>query len=69
MTRWLDKDDLDLTAEDIDGMLVAGLPVEATGPLPGGAVFVTPPATYGGRVVPIGASSWSPAVMTSVSAA
>lgn len=70
MSSWFDKDDLDLTAEDIDGMLDAGLPVEATGPpLPGGAVFVAPLASYGGHVVPIVASSWSPAVMTSVSAA
>ncbi len=49
MSRWQDKDDLDLTAEDVEAMLDAGLPVEVCHEtrLPSFAVLVTAAATYG----------------------
>ncbi len=46
---WRDKDDLDLTAEDVDAMLNAGAPLTVVGPhqLPGNGVLVTARATFG----------------------
>lgn len=41
--NWRDKDDLELTSEDIDAMLSEGQAVGVRGPrLPGGARIVTP---------------------------
>jgi hypothetical protein len=50
--NWRDKDDLDLTSEDIDAMIDEGQPVAVRGPrLPQGAVLVKAAATYGGETV------------------
>lgn len=44
--NWRDKDDLDLTADDIDAMAAEGQPVAIRGPrLPGNAVFLSSVAT------------------------
>lgn len=65
MSDWRDKDDLDLTAEDITAMLEAGQPVQAAStPLPGGAVLVTPTLTLGGKT--LAPNGWSGTVMTAV---
>lgn len=46
---WRDKDDLDLTSDDIDAMIDEGEPVAVRGPrLPGGARIVERSATYVG---------------------
>jgi hypothetical protein len=49
VSRWQEKDDLDLTAGDVEAMLDAGLPVEVRHEthLPSFAVLVTTAATYG----------------------
>lgn len=45
--NWRDKDDLDLTSEDIDAMITEGCPVEVRGPkLPAGAAFITSSTTF-----------------------
>jgi hypothetical protein len=57
MTDWREKDDLNLTAEDITTMLDAGDPIPVTGPrLPGSAVIVTAFPTLGSGSVPVGES-------------
>jgi hypothetical protein len=43
--NWRDKDDLDLTSEDIDAMVAEGELVGVRGPLPGGACFIRPAMT------------------------
>lgn len=50
MEDWRDKDDLDLTSEDISAMFEAGDPVEVRGPsrLPAGGAFVGVACTFGG---------------------
>jgi hypothetical protein len=49
--NWRDKDDLDLTSEDIDAMVAEGQPVVVRGPrMPAGASLVTPSPTLGGSV-------------------
>ena len=53
MDDWENKDDLDLTAEDLRAMTLASSPVEAAGPrhLPEGAMIGRPIASYGvGRI-------------------
>ncbi|MGI8538128.1 MAG: hypothetical protein ACR2K2_16995 [Mycobacteriales bacterium] len=50
--NWRDKDDLDLTGEDVDAMIGEGLPVDVRGPrLPGCAVVLQAVPTYGGHSV------------------
>lgn len=44
---WRDKDDFEMTSEDIDAMANDGVDVEITGPpLPGGAVIVEPAPSF-----------------------
>lgn len=50
--NWRDKDDLDLTSEDIDAMIADGQSVAVRGPrLPGHAAIVTAAQTFGGATV------------------
>jgi hypothetical protein len=47
--NWRDKDDLDLTSEDIDAMISEGQPVEVRGPspeLPSAARLITAPGSW-----------------------
>jgi hypothetical protein len=52
---WLDKDDADLTAQDLSDMLSTGRPVEVQGPcLPASATFVVAQPTTSGSVTLFG---------------
>lgn len=55
MSEWREKDDLELTAEDIGDMLAAGTATSIVGPfhLPPHAVFVTATTTFGGHALPV----------------
>lgn len=51
---WRNKDDADLTSEDLDEMLAAGKPVVVAGPmLPGGAVLTSVSPNLPGNVIPL----------------
>lgn len=46
MSDWRDKDDLELSSDDITEMIDAGQPVEATGPIVPGGFLVEPANTF-----------------------
>lgn len=61
MGDWRDKEDIDLTSEDIAAMLDAGEPVSAGKPSsPSMAIFVSAPPTYGLRPPTDALPPWAP---------
>ncbi len=66
MTDWRDKDDLELTSDDLGAMLDAGDAVEVVHAqvLPGCGSFVTPLRTFGGQTTqPISQPVFGPGAM------
>ena len=69
MRDWRDKDDLELTVEDVDALIRCGKPVDVHGPepLPGGGHYISAAPSYGGVTiatlappVPVGGMKVSP---------
>ncbi len=65
MTDWRDKDDLDLTSEDLGAMIDAGEPVELVSAprLPGHGAIVVPVRTHGGTPAQLAAPAFAQSSM------
>lgn len=66
MSDWHDKEDLDLTSDDIGAMLDAGEPARAGRPtLPGSAILVSAIPTHGMPPATAVRSPWAPTARVS----